>query len=162
MDSVDVMGCIVPHLGPYDVNRLLRCSCSVRYAVSPHEEAFWSRAGSVRTYRDAALIDCKLHLHWIGSMRSESFRADPVHCARDILRWLWDLKLSRDDEKCALFVSCSLFPDLITVPVPCFLFATNASDWAPETRPICALQNKSRSDYCTCALTQRYEVLTHI
>jgi hypothetical protein len=128
MDNVDIVGCIVPHLGPWEVNRLLRCSRSVRSLVQSHEEAVWSRTGVVRTYRCAALQDGKLQFQWIRQRTVKCFEADPIKSARGIVTWLWDLKMSKNHEECALFVKCMICPEFLSVPVPCFLFATQGSE----------------------------------
>ena len=122
----DVLECIVDHLEPPHVNLLLRTSRAMRDCVQAHEESYWSQMRVVRIFREASVRDGKIRMSWI-RRKAETFELEPILGARDILQTLWRIKRSRDMEDWSLFVDCEVWPDLLSVSMPCYLLRTKNS-----------------------------------
>jgi hypothetical protein len=123
----ELMGPVLRYLDPLDFGRLQLCSRELLRATGAHEEEFLSRTRLVRVYRRGCVAGGMLQLTCMRGGSSERLELPVLGVARAIIGQLWDLKRSRDDVRCTLFVDCVLWPDLDASPVPCYLFKTDAA-----------------------------------
>lgn len=123
----EVVQHIMRHMDPVETNKLMRTSKTINTAIKPYEEWYWSGSRMVKVMRQGKLKDGKLQMMWIRDSYPNMFELEPMASAREILDTLWKLKNTRNDERWSLFVDCNVWPDLLGVPVPCYLFKTDAS-----------------------------------
>lgn len=123
----EVVQHIMRHMDPVETNKLMRTNKLLRDSIKPYEEWYWSGSRMVKVMRQGTLKKGKLQMMWIRDSFPIMFELEPMSSAREILETLWALKKTRNEERWSLFVDCTVWPDLIGVPIPCYLFKTDAA-----------------------------------
>jgi len=116
---------VLVHLQATDTNKLLRTSKSVRAAIQPYEEWYWSGARMVKVLRNGHVKDGKRSFMWVKD-RAVVFESETPVGARETLEWLWRLRESRSADRWSLFVDCKVWSEILPIPIPCYLFHTDA------------------------------------
>lgn len=118
------MGGIMLHLDPEDVGRMLCTSKAVQRAIDPFEESYWSCTQMVKTMRRANVVEGKMRMCLVHD-RMVEFELDKVEGARQVLQMLWRVRKQHNGAPWSVFVDCVMWPEVITVPIPCYLFRTD-------------------------------------
>lgn len=119
---------IMMHLHPIHVNRLVRTCKRLKQAVIPFEEQLYSGTRLVQMYRSASVTDGMIQLTWIRNTHPyfDAFRTVPLIGAKDILLYLWNLRVQNDTEHKSLFVYANIYPNVLPCDMPVYLFKTMA------------------------------------
>lgn len=108
----DVLENIIKYLSPAKLNLLMRASKRLCDALARVDEEYWSRTEIVRVFRTGAVIDGAVRLmsvkftalYVLGS-NSEMYCLAPVPAAsREILRGLWKIRESYNDERRTVYI----------------------------------------------------------